>query len=187
MLTSLLINVAQRYSILVATKSSSELAQGDTHFWMRATAQTGLPWTTLPYFKFPGGFNPNGLGIVSYSASGAGDPTTIPATTKVTIDELDFVPSQKTLLTDAPDQRIVAQFQMKSMPSGGTTMQGMDMTGGMGSGGMVVGSFSIDNKASRRTKRRKYPRCWRLPAEPKHPTCQSSQTSSNFSVASMWR
>lgn len=157
MLTSLVINVAQRYSILVTTKSKGELAQGDTRFWMRATAQTGLPWTTLSNAKFPGGFNPNGLGIVTYSAVAAGDPTTTPATTNVTMDELDFVPMKKMQLPDTPDQRIVAQFRMNSMSSSGSMSSGSMPSATMSSGskslsamssGMSSGAMSSDSKTS---------------------------------------
>lgn len=116
LINSLLINVGQRYDILVEAKpvgAGNQQQQRPQHqFWLRATSKFGPPWTSLPLDQFPKGFNPHGLAIIDYDCDGSGEPTTSECTEEKTIGEFDFAPLSPANLPLLPQQRIVIQFTM---------------------------------------------------------------------------
>ncbi|OWZ19316.1 Multicopper oxidase [Phytophthora megakarya] len=117
---SVMINVAQRYDILVQAKSSptqgqSQISQKKTvlgSYWLRVDSQYGLPWTARLADQVPEGFNPNALAIIDYETGATAEPTSSAWTTEVSIPEFDYTPAVPVTLPTTPDQRIVVEFTL---------------------------------------------------------------------------
>ncbi|KAJ3207155.1 hypothetical protein HDU82_004005 [Entophlyctis luteolus] len=86
---SLLVNVAQRYSVLVTAN------QPAAKYWMRATMLTGMPWVLG---NSANGLNPDVRSILVYSGATAA-PTSQPTTNPYQAADTDFVPA---IARDAP-------------------------------------------------------------------------------------
>ncbi|KAJ3378274.1 hypothetical protein HDU84_007702 [Entophlyctis sp. JEL0112] len=86
---SLLVNVAQRYSVLVTAN------QPAAKYWMRATMLTGMPWVLG---NSGNGLNPDVRSILVYSGATA-VPTSQPTTNPYQAADTDFVPA---IARDAP-------------------------------------------------------------------------------------
>ncbi|TMW59978.1 hypothetical protein Poli38472_000020 [Pythium oligandrum] len=131
-INSLIVNVGQRYDIVVDAHHPSKCEDNGDRFWMRATSLFGDPWTSLPPDQFPSGFNPNGLAIVEYSRQQQGQPD--PASSpwddgaKVTIPELGFKPLQTPELVTDPDRHIIS-FTMTSTEANPTVLGYMSIDG----------------------------------------------------------
>ncbi|GMF48169.1 unnamed protein product [Phytophthora fragariaefolia] len=102
LLNSIVINVGQRYDIIVQAK---EEARGVGSFWMRAKGLTGYPWTARTASTGTAGFNDEGLAIISYDPANIAEPTSQEAKTMVTIGEFDFVPADPVALPIKPEYR----------------------------------------------------------------------------------
>lgn len=130
-INSLLINVGQRYDIIVKAKANSNVPSIFRHgqkaapnsFWIRATAQYGAPWTGWPTgVAVPDGFNQYGLAILDYSTdgkpTGAKEPTSSTWASISTIDEIAFWPSDVVSLPQTADKRVVLDFNLiQSQPN----------------------------------------------------------------------
>ncbi|KAI9908560.1 hypothetical protein PsorP6_016164 [Peronosclerospora sorghi] len=123
-INSLLINVAQRYDILVQAKSLPSPAPEPGYagqdaplgsFWLRIHSPFGLPWTARLAEDVPAGFNPDALAIIDYERGATADPTSSPWETDVTIGEFDFVPVNPVVLPATPDERVVAEFTLADL------------------------------------------------------------------------
>ncbi|RLN90182.1 hypothetical protein BBJ28_00026875, partial [Nothophytophthora sp. Chile5] len=130
-MNTLFINVGQRYDIIVEAQESSAIFydQDDQaltlgSFWMRATAQYGLPWTGRSVDEVPEGFNAEALAIIDYEGTEATNPTTASWTTIATVHEFDFTPVNSTRLPEIPDDRVVLAFNMSSEPKGYFSING---------------------------------------------------------------
>ncbi|KAG6610992.1 Multicopper oxidase [Phytophthora cinnamomi] len=102
LLNSIIVNVGQRYDIIVQAKKDTA---GVRSFWMRAIGLTGYPWTAPTVDTGTAGFNDEGLAIVRYDSSSNSEPTTQKAKETVTIGEFDFIPEDPVVLPSKPDDR----------------------------------------------------------------------------------
>ncbi|KAG7377239.1 ferroxidase fet3 [Phytophthora pseudosyringae] len=101
-LNSVIVNVGQRYDIIVQAKADSE---GAGSFWMRVKGLTGYPWSARTASTGSVGFNDEGLAIVRYGSDSDSEPTTQKATETVTVGEFEFTPAVSEALPSTPDDR----------------------------------------------------------------------------------
>lgn len=107
---SLRINVAQRYSVIVTAD------QNIGNFWIRAKSLFMNPWTSLPKGQFPKGFNPNVLGIITYSNSILDIPLTQPPNPVIRLNEMKLVPYKFQQINSIPYLSFLIQFGVYNTP-----------------------------------------------------------------------
>lgn len=133
LLTSIEIDVAQRYDILVMANATP-----NGRYFIRATSLTGTGYTQQT--TFPVGFNPNGLAIIEYDQTGkisveTSDPDSQPCRASSTLrndidiagpnsqpcgmsstlrDDIDFLPTDLTPVPETPDVRIIQEYTISN-------------------------------------------------------------------------
>ncbi|KAL3669983.1 hypothetical protein V7S43_005354 [Phytophthora oleae] len=110
-INSIIVNVGQRYDIIVQAKEGEE---GVGSFWMRAKGLTGYPWTVRTADTGTVGFNDEGLAIVRYDSGNLSEPTTHKADETVTIGEFDFTSAALEVLPANPDDRSTMRFNINT-------------------------------------------------------------------------
>ncbi|GMF23402.1 unnamed protein product [Phytophthora lilii] len=111
LINSIMINVGQRYDIIVHAKKETT---SEGSFWMRAKGLTGYPWTARTADTGTAGFNYEGLAIVRYDSSSLSEPTTQKSEVVATVGEFDFTPAVPEVLPTKPDDRVVMRFNINT-------------------------------------------------------------------------
>uniref|UniRef100_A0AAV1U7F4 Laccase n=1 Tax=Peronospora matthiolae TaxID=2874970 RepID=A0AAV1U7F4_9STRA len=128
---SVLLNVGQRYDVLVEALSTTsqegdqqlqQVSQTDPapaalgSYWLRVNSLFGPPWTAALASAVPEGFNPDAFAIIDYDSNATADPTTSAWPTEVAIGEFDYNPAEPVELPAEPDQRIIIEFTLAVLP-----------------------------------------------------------------------
>ena len=98
------LNVAQRYSVIVV----ADLSGGN--YWVRAKSVFGNPWTSLPKAQFPPGFNPNAIGVITYSNTAQGNPQNSPWVKVIELDDMTLKPYNSQYIKLVADQVFLVKF-----------------------------------------------------------------------------
>nr|CCA20280.1 multicopper oxidase putative [Albugo laibachii Nc14] len=115
LINALVVNIGQRYDILVRANGSAS-----DRFWIRSTSLFDSPFTSLPLDQFPSGFNPNGLAILEYCAEKRDSSMIEPKSTEwnftITVaNDLDFIPTDSIMLPRFPEERMTVEFTLAAL------------------------------------------------------------------------
>ncbi|TDH69644.1 hypothetical protein CCR75_002539 [Bremia lactucae] len=112
LINSLTLNAGHRYDIVIETENpSGQEAIGP--YWMRAVGLYGLPWTRGTAATAGKGFTYEGLAIVSYKTDYGVEPTSEMQQELTTIDEVEFTPLSRVVLSQMASDCAILLFKME--------------------------------------------------------------------------